>query len=421
MSSKLLNNFFGALSGGVSTAAINLVSIPILLKAFGIKGYGELAIILSTYLIVQTLTSLQPWQAFIKYWYDDGFDKKNSLIFSLLLDVVSCAIGGIFLFVVFTSNLYEKYLFDIDVDVVIVFSLAMLCNPFSFFIGVCRVKDKFLFISFCEFTRAVIRFFGAVTALSYNAFFIYSFFYLLSNFVVVLMSILVMRNDFFKTISYIKDIRKSDINDFFIFGRFSLLVSIKSIVDLPVQHLDKILVSSILGNGSVAVYDIAKRINQGFGVIINVINQISYPYIVRAIRISGLTYVTKKVYKITFFAIFLVFFIVLFLLCFNQYAYNLYNAIFGLSVLNFEFNMYYTAVFLLSSCFLLIHVTFQAAGLVGKDIKILLLANSIYFLVSLYCLESLGLYALILAYSIQIMTVLIFKFIFLNIHKKHIK
>ena len=415
MTTKLLNNFISALTGGVSTAVINLATIPVLFKSYGIEGYGELAIILTTYLVIQIVTSLQLWQAFIKYWYDNRFEKNKSITFSFLLDFFSCAFGSLVLFFVFTSHIYEKYLFHIDYQVAIFFSLALLFNPFSFFIGICRVREKFLFISFCECVRSLVRLVGAIVSLSYGTFLVYALFYLLSNVVVLLISTLVMKRDLYKAFSSIKHIDKTDFDNFFIFTKFSFLVSMKSIIDLPVQHLDKILVSSILGNSSVAVYDIAKRINQGFAVLINVINQIFYPYIVKEISVNGFVEMFSNICKWTLilFSSFSVF-ITIFLFNFNYYVYDLYYAIFELSFESFEFNMYYTLVFLVSSCFLLFHVIFQAAGFVSKDVKILIFANSIYFLTCFFGLKFFGIDVLIFAYLIQILIVLGFKLIILQ-------
>ncbi|EGU6979661.1 hypothetical protein GOZ66_24990, partial [Vibrio parahaemolyticus] len=114
MSNKLLRNALNALFGSVSTAVINFITIPLLLKGLGINSYGELSIILTSFLVIQVLTSLQPWQAFIKFWYEPNVDRNKILSFSLLTDCVSCLIGSLVLFFTLRSERFEEFFFYVD-------------------------------------------------------------------------------------------------------------------------------------------------------------------------------------------------------------------------------------------------------------------------------------------------------------------
>ncbi|HHX8266386.1 TPA: lipopolysaccharide biosynthesis protein, partial [Vibrio diabolicus] len=162
MSNKLLRNALNALFGSVSTAVINFITIPLLLKGLGINSYGELSIILTSFLVIQVLTSLQPWQAFIKFWYEPNVDRNKILSFSLLTDCVSCLIGSLVLFFTLRSERFEEFFFYVDNVTALAVSFGLLFNQFSFFVGVCRIRDNFSYISFCEFLRAFIRLIGAL-------------------------------------------------------------------------------------------------------------------------------------------------------------------------------------------------------------------------------------------------------------------
>ncbi|MEZ9191302.1 lipopolysaccharide biosynthesis protein [Vibrio sp. 10N.286.52.F8] len=414
MNIKLIKNFVGAFTGSASVAVINFITIPLLLTGLGINGYGELSIILTSFLVTQILTSLQPWQAFIKFWFQSESNKEKLLTFSLIADVFSCLLGAIIIYFTLTSPVFSDLFFIVSNQVAFVFSLALLFNPFSFFIGICRVNDKFLFLSFCESLRSFIRLLGALTIINHGDLLTYSLFFMASNLLVLLFASITMRHQLLLAIIGMFRLERLDFLYFNRFIKFSYLVSLKSIVDLPVQHLDKFLVSSILGNSSVAIYDIAKRINQGFGVFINVVNQIYYPVLVKKIEEQGFNTSLSYVVKIS---VILVFFGVGMLVTSYVYMdeiYYLYKMVFDLSYSDFKFNFIYTSVFLISSCFLLIHVFFQASGFVGKDVFFLTIANIMYLVICIFGLSAYGVEVIIIAYTLQIFLVLSFKIFILK-------
>ncbi len=65
----MIKKLFIAAFGSVSVAAINIITVPILIAALGVEKYGLLSLILSLTLIVYVLTNLQPWQALINFWF----------------------------------------------------------------------------------------------------------------------------------------------------------------------------------------------------------------------------------------------------------------------------------------------------------------------------------------------------------------
>ncbi|MBY7995130.1 oligosaccharide flippase family protein [Vibrio fluvialis] len=409
MNNKSINNFFSALFGSSSTAVINFITIPFLLHGLGVENYGKLSIILTTLLVVNIVLSFQPWQALIKFWFSHPQEQKELLSLTLFLDVVSCCFCFFISFIVLSSDFFAKNFFDLDTNISLMFSISLLFNPFSFFIGISRLNDKFLFISFCEFLRALIRLIGAFIVVSHGDLFIYSIFYMLSNLLVILLCFFVENSYVRKALVGITKLRKDSWNTIMEFISFSIFVTLKSIVDLPVQHLDKFLVSSFIGNNSVAIYDVAKRINQGFGVFINVFNQVYYPIIVRYISqgffIKTRNEITKKSLKVFLLTLF----ISAFSFPFKDYIFILYRNIFSLDHAAFSFSYWYSLIFLLSSCFILLHVLFQSAGFVKKDVIFLLFSNLTYLYICFLGLKHYGLSIILFAYLIQVVMVLIFK------------
>ncbi|HHF3101556.1 lipopolysaccharide biosynthesis protein [Vibrio alginolyticus] len=411
---KIIKNVLSALFGSTSTAALTFISIPMLVKGIGVEDYGKLAILLSTQIIFQTLFSFQPWQALIKFWYNEKYKKKNILSYAILMDILSCSIGVISLYFFLNSSLFADMFFYVEKQVVVFLSIAMIFNINSIFIGMCRIGDEFLLIAFSDFLRAFTRFIGAFLVMKSGNLSDYIFWFFVSGFTSFIIYPLIKFNVLMMALGNVFKLDTSDIKPAINFCKFSFFVALKSIIDLPVQHMDKYLVSYLLGNASVAVFDVSKRINQGFGVFINVANQVFFPKVSAWLSVSPSHLIWYKGVKISFTLATFVITMCMLSYCIDDIVFVYYNEIFDMNESSYYFSKYYTSVFLISSSFIFIHIFFLAKGYVKQDVKFLVFTNCIYLLLCFFGMKYFGLYSIVIAYAFQVISVLAFKFIYTN-------
>lgn len=413
-------NLFSAFLGGGATAVFNIISIPVLINSLGLESYGMLVLLITVIAIASVLFSLQPWQGMIKYWYEKDISKNALTSLVLYIEVVSLTLASITIFIFIKSEFFSKYFFDVSHYAQIFIAFSLLLNPHNFFIGLFRVNDNFLELSLSEFFRGGVRFLGALYTQYEPTIEVYLFFYLMSNLIANLFLLyrarLMLLNGSFSFIS-INNIRKLNwIKSFF---NFSFFVSLKSILDLPVQQIDKVLVSVTLGSGSVALLEVAKKINQGFGLIFNTISQVYFPALSKKVKGTSMEYLFNYYLKVSIKVFFIIVIFSVFFYLFKPFILDMISNSMGrVDLADFNALFVYVGLFLLSSSFILIHVLFLAYGYVKQDVKILVWANLIYLAIIYTFADTIGLMAIVYAYLSQVVIVIGFKVYFL---KKKVK
>ncbi|MGF1828185.1 oligosaccharide flippase family protein [Photobacterium angustum] len=407
----MIKKLFSAAFGSVSVAAINIITVPILIAALGIEKYGLLSLILSLTLIVYVLTNLQPWQALINFWFKKNVDKTLLVYITFSYELLSCVIGSIIVFLLIYSNYINlSFIGNEKIYISILLSLSILFNFNSLIVGFNRVNEDFKSIAICDFIRALVRLFGALLTVKFNGIIFYILFYMLSNFTASLVGFLLLyknryevhRLNGYKFKCLFVYLKKSYANGFF---NYSIFATLKSIIDLPMQHLDKFFVAHYLGVYSVGIYDIAKRICQGFGVVINIFNQVFFPSFVKDIMLGKKEYLIKNVY----FYSFIVAFIVSIIGIVFSYNINKISPFVNVSQNDLLFISTFVIFFLVSSSFILVHVLFQALGYIKYDVIGLIIINTIYLLILALTINFLEIYSLLLSYIIQVILVLSYK------------
>ncbi|MBR9789256.1 MAG: oligosaccharide flippase family protein [Vibrionaceae bacterium] len=415
----MLRVFFQAGIGSIVSAGANLITVPLLATSLGIEEYGRLSLLLTVLLTMQVLSNLQPWQAFIHYWSgcNRTVERIDIMKTTLFLELSSCFIGSIYFSIIYLSGFFENE-FQSGLEFTLLL-LALLCNPMSLTVALNRVRNRFIVVSHCEIIRSLIRLIGATFCFYFNDIIVYIWSFFISNLLASAYGYYSLKNDLY-FILMLKDLRNNllpSVSHSIFFKRclrYSIYAMGKAVVDLPVQHLDKIVVHQILGNAGVGLLDIAKRICQGFAVIINVVNQVIFPYMVKRLSIVEFVEVKTQVMGYTRWSFLLISSLVVVVFLIVNNVFNEYFVAFEW----LEFSLKYSSAFLIVSSFILIHVLFQAAGFIKKDLVFLMFANVLYLTGVYFILPYLGMDAIIIFYLIQALLVLSFKLFILNKSKK---
>lgn len=400
---KALPIFFGNGFG----ALVSLVTTPFLINHLGVTGYGKWITIFTILQIFNAVFNLQSWQSLVKYWYDSRYsDQKNLLITSCIkLDLVSAFLAVVLL--VFSMK-YICSLLDVNIEqyelLIIISALYVFLSQTSFAMGILRCFDKFGKIAIFATLTALLRIVCISIAVVFNFNFIETL--LLNLLPTMLVNILQFSYSLF--LVYKRGYTVTCSGEMPIgFTKYAFWVNLKIVADLPITHLDKIIITFFLGLSSVAYYDLIKKIASVIGMIASPFGQVFLPFFSKLVGEGKSKEALKAslLYGVKGFA-FLMF--VLLILRFSiSYCNFDYCKLIPFELLDSGF--IYISAQAMASSFVLLHVLFMAMGKVKQDFFFLLISNIIYFATILILIDKIKLYSIGIALFIQVLMVVVYK------------
>lgn len=410
---KIISNSSPLLFSNIVISLCTLINVPLMLKLYGVEKYGYFASFLVLVNLINTVLNIQPWQALIQYWYslEDDNEKGKAATICIFLDFFSASIASIFYFC-FGTYLVDALSLSIfsDQKLAIVVVLFIFSYQTSFVVSIFRIKGKYKIQALLDSMESICRL--LLIAIS---------FYVNSDIDIInLISLYFAIGVFFNAIrfvlAYLYSKSEIKITRFYLsdaifknFLTYSYWVYIKSLVDLPLTHLDRLLVIKILGPSSAALLDVLKKIVGLFSFVIRPISQVLLPELTQNVKIGNSRSAYKFSSKYSYILLLANVFVTTFCFIIANY-FNLFS-ILGLKLIseNIIFSYFYVLVSVLPISFIFIHILFMAEGMVKKDAKNLLLANIIYLIIVVMLLHYLQLWALVLSILTQSLLVITYK------------
>lgn len=389
-------NIFYAVFGNTTAAIISLFFVIFYVNVNGIESFGVYSFY-QTILMV-TLVGFKPnvWQAFISFINKDNLnvsqrDSLRVIFFTLDLfyGVVACGFSFLLLsfFVPEFNFIYfiPFYLFALN----------------GFLVGYLRSEDKFHIYAFYQVLSSLVKlliliiFPGLDPVELINKIFLcdgilWLLFYLYGLFPIwdKIKKMNLFSLPFYKFVEII---------------RFSLGTHLTALIDLPVAHLDKLVVGSLLSDSLLGVYTLLKRIALIFSVVIEPISQVLLPLFVSN---------SKDKNKVIYAHMTMVLFIGSIGLCFTFFSFDYFNATFLNNVLENHFQdvIFIISIQVLALLFTWIHPLIIALGLIGLNNKVTFVANAAYIMFLALLTDYYGMTGAVLALAIQYFIVIVFKF-----------
>jgi O-antigen/teichoic acid export membrane protein len=379
------------MGGTASVSAANLIIAIILTNSKGIEYYGEFVFIQAIFLTYSVIFRPLTWQAIIKY---APVTTPESLInISLKIELLFSIIGAVF-FNLFTYFFAEKY-FGLETFIL---SIVFILINNGTLIGFTRAKNSYYYVSFLIVISSISK---VVIAITFSDEPLFVFFYMTLTEAVLWFLFLFYK---YFQLNKIDDNRIYSSFNKVDFYKFSLWAMLHEILDLPVRHLDKIIVGGFLGNSAVGVLDLVKRISQvvaQFSVPLNAIVFPKYSYLINEKDF----YAVKRIsYLITaFLSLCSLFIVFVFYMIFDEVNEKLFsNQLLGYELIALG----YLSIQLVAVVFVWVHPLSLIIMNMKSIAKIILIANSIYLLTLFLTLDYLGIYAALLAFGIQVFFVI---------------
>lgn len=370
----------------VAITLTNLIIAFILTSKYGLEYYGQFALYQALFLSYSTILKPLTWQAIVKFYPESNLNllSKHSLKIELTFLSISFFITAAFSFLgVFDLSAMYMVFLCIACSIInngtTVGINRSLGNFFKISIVVCLSSIvKLFFVFFCSFNS--LNIFVVLTGVDFA-------FWLLF---LINTQLCVLSNPDVRIISV----------TYQEFGRFSIWGTFHEILDLPIKHIDKLIVSFYLGSVATAILDLAKRISQVVAQIAVPLNTILYPkytYLVSTLSLKKIVNISVKISYYLAFVSFMIFFV--FLISFEQLDIILTS---GLLVGQKDLVLSFLFIQLIALVFCWVHPLSIAIGSMKTIAVSIFISNIIYiFIICLFSFE-LALFSVVLAFFAQV-------------------
>ncbi|MFT6899799.1 MAG: O-antigen/teichoic acid export membrane protein [Paraglaciecola sp.] len=398
--------------GSSASSVLGIVSFVILAKALGAEYLAFFALAQVYVLIINAIFNIQTWESLIKFASKAGDSANSNSIIktNIILDFLSAivAFAGAYLLLKPVSSLlnWEAELLDIT-------SLYIYVIPFTLTtltIGIPRLYKRFALIAKVQFGMALLKLIFVFTLsqtegdlIDYIS--VYMIAEILINLILIISSFLLLKQKiaggWFKSKFYLE---KDQL-------RFLWWTNLRSIVRIPVRHLDLVIIYMVISVETVGIYKVYKEIIEVINRLSDPVNQALYPEYSKLIgnnRISNALYVTRKLMQILG-AVSIA--ITLIMLLSAEYAVGYF---FGDEYLVLIWALYSLILLTGLNLFLTpINSLFISAGFARYSFYIVLFTNIIYLAILYYGGLMYGIVGVVLAFAVQIILNKAFKIYFL--------
>ncbi|WP_025563158.1 hypothetical protein [Psychromonas sp. SP041] len=398
----------------VIALGVGVIIAPVLITTYGIQNYGYFVSIFIFANMINVIFNMQPWQSFIQYWYRPECQQKqgNIILKTIEIDLYTSIFGAIVYFI--SYEYFFKYIGVTEGPLTTTapyFVFYIFFNQISMPLGLFRCLSMFYKQAFFELIEALLKLGLTIAAFYFElslAVYIIALIKLniLINLARYLCGIWITKNMGIKL-----RIKKNHIDGFV---KYSFLVNIKSILDLPISHLDRLLVVFFLGASSAGIFDLIKKIGSILGFIVRPISQILLPELTilakdKNINIA-LLFAIESSKRMLF--LFLLGIILLWIL----FSMTPLLDILYLSELKLFVNetVLYLIAHSIGTAFVFIHVLFMAVGKIKQDICMLFFVNVLYVTIIFFSIETIGLWAIGISFLIQTLIIIFFKLFYLK-------
>jgi O-antigen/teichoic acid export membrane protein len=413
---KLVRTTGIVLTGSTGASLMNFVSFTVMANQLGPKVLGLFVLTQSYTSIVNGILNVQTWESIVKF----GHLEKSKSVFSnvvkvnFLLDLISALVAfAVSLIMVKPSVIFFKWDTAI-IQLILLYSFTIPVTLTSFTIGVPRLFDKFSAVAKIQIATAVLKLILVLMVAYLN----YSVIYYVGVYLIAesLNSVLLIVYSLFllKTHGYggwLKEKITYDSNQLV----FVWWTNLRSIMRIPVQYSDMVIISMVMPLETVGMYKVYKEIASFIGRVGDPVNQAIYPEYAKMIG-SGDKRAAISLAKKTGFLLFClsVAMTVGLILCSEFIVVRFY----GVDFLPLIHALYVLVGLMGVSLFTLpVNSLFLAAGFARTGFYIVVFTNILYLFTAFYFGKLFGIYGIITAFGIQMVINQGLKVILLGIYR----
>lgn len=400
---KILKNGIYVFFGNSAVALSGLIISAVLTSNQGLAFYGEYVLYLSVFMVWGAITKPNTWQAIVKFsaTCDLNILTRESIFLEVLIFIISSVILFLLVLVVQNLGFFEGSSFWIVILALVVG--GPLVNNGTL-LGRARSRGDYFSISIVQLlssiTKVLICFLvdGDAKELFFTVVLFESFLWGLA-----LTRELLIKNTGSRVDG---NVSKSA------FIRFSIWGSVHTILDLPVTHLDKLLVGALLGKEASGILDIIKKIAQCLGQIANPIYMIVFPEFSRWIANGWKDKVISACKKTTFA---LLAFGAFFVLCLYVFFNTLDIVLFSSNLSDKRYLVvFYAVIQSLALSFIWVHPLSVVCIKMAVISAIVAIANILYLTTILFLSPVIGLYAIVYSFALQASILIGFKLFYIS-------
>lgn len=403
---KIIKNSAVILAGNSTASALNLVSFTIVANQLGPEALGILALCQTYAIIINDLFNVQTWESMIKFGASKLKDSRiNDVIFTnLFLDISSAVIAIVLALTLAwpTARLLgwtdSLAIGDKIATYISIYSVTILFNITTFTIGIPRLFRKFLSVSIIHFSIALLRLLCVLIAV-YSSGQLVTYIYLYMGFEILTGISLMTLSLTLVTAHSGKGWWKRKLTIDWDQIRFIWWTNLRTIIRIPVRHLDMIIVSVVMSVSTLGIYKVYREIASLISRVGDPVNQAIFPEFSKLIgeedskRSIAITKKTMVLLLGIGSAICLVLYLSSNYLVLKFFGEEYLTEITALHIL--------LVLYTISFMTIPINSLFIAAGFAKYSFVVLLFTNTIY-LISAYSLGVwYGIFGLISAYGIQ--------------------
>ncbi len=398
---RVLKNAGIVLFGNSTASVINIVSFAIMARALGPDTLALLVLAQTYALIINDIFNIQTWESMVKFGsYDTGDVRTADVIkTNFTLDFVSAVAAFVFALLLARPVVHLLNWDPSLVRVVSLYSLSILFRITTFTIGIPRLFDKFSAIAKIQVATAILK----VLAVSYAMYSSKSFIYYLSiylcidiltNLLLISFSTRLLKDKLGR--KWWRHRMKIDKNQI----RFIWWTNLRTIIRIPVQHFDMIVISSVMTLKMVGIYKVYKEIAGFLKRIQDPINQAIFPEFTRLLAGKETKRTASMAKKSMMFLSGLSIALLLLLLLTSK---MIVGKFFGAEYLEYMEALYLMLIlYLVSFITVPVNSLFIASGFAKSSFMILLFTNTIYLATAFAGGMTLGIYGIIMAYAVQL-------------------
>lgn len=397
---KIIKNSGIVFFGNTMASVLSIISFTIMANKLGPESLALLVLAQTYALIVNDIFNIQTWESMVKFGPQGSGDGSISNVIktNFVLDAISAATAYIFALLLAKTVVHILGWDESLINIVSLYSISILFNITTLTIGIPRLFNRFYSIAKIQVATAFIKLLCVLYAMYFSkSFMFYVYIYLLvdilTNLILIIFSIALLKYELGK--NWWKNKMRIDMNQV----KFIWWTNLRTIVRIPVRHLDMVVISSIISVEMVGIYKVYKEIAGLLNRIGEPLNQTIYPEYTKLISMENINEtisVAKKTMKL-YFGVSSLLTITLVLIArpiieiFFSAAYMVeLNALYYL-IVAFGFGIVLTPI----------NSLFIAAGFARYSVYLVLLCNFAYLSAAYALGTSFGIYGIITAWVIQ--------------------
>lgn len=389
------------LSGNLSLSISSLAIVSILVSRYSMKDYGVFVVYQSIFMALPILTRPITWHSIVKFKNEADVASlfKYSLFLETKIAIISVSIINLIYFILLFSFKSSNFIF-LNSSLFIFITFASIFFNSGSVVGYFRSKEQYNFLAMISICSSIAK---VIVCLFFEADIINVVYAVILIDLVIWFSAL-----FYLAVVNLNTATEISSNTKRKFLKFSLWGNTHAILDLPVSHLDRLIVSVLFSTEAAGLLNLIKRVGGIITQLSDPITQVLFPKFVDVIDNKDYKKIqeTSSKLKILSFSMFPI--VILFgTVFFDFFDSLLFNS--SLSSIQFQI-MTFSVMQLFLLSYTWIHPLCTSISAMKDISRITLISNTLY-IVSLYVLcLNFDMWGLILSSAIQYSIVIYLKY-----------